>query len=175
MVYFGDRSTGNCVDINQVQIYSSILKFFRWLVYLSPNVTSCMDFFNANYQWKLDVEVRITSIQEMHMFRWDRICQRIKCNPWSTRFFPHPHHYKEDENLSGTGGRLGPKPQSQTNQFRPPFPNTNPQIRKESKMTEKRKRLIPTKKYKVKVVARPDPNNATMQLPQESAPVNPES
>ena len=41
------------------------------------------------------------------MFRWDRICQRIKCNPWSTRFFPHPHHYKEDENLSGTGGRAG--------------------------------------------------------------------
>ena len=39
-------------------------------------------------------------------------------------------------------------------------------------MTEKRKRLIPTKKYKVKVVARPDPGNATMQLPQESAPVN---
>ena len=42
-------------------------------------------------------------------------------------------------------------------------------------MTEKRNRLIPTKKYKVKVVARPDPGNTTMQLPQESAPVNPES
>ena len=72
-------------------------------------------------------------------------------------------------------GKLEPKPQSQTNQVRPPFPDTNPQVRKEFKMTEKRKRLIPTKKYKVKVVARPNPGNITMQLPQGSAPVNPES
>ena len=72
-------------------------------------------------------------------------------------------------------GKLGPKPQSQSNQFRPPFPHTNPQVRKESKRTEKRKRLIPTKKYKVKVVARPDPGSATMQPPQQNAPVNLES
>ena len=42
-------------------------------------------------------------------------------------------------------------------------------------MTEKRKRLIPTKKCKVNVVARPDPGNATMQLSQKNAPVNLES
>ena len=65
-------------------------------------------------------------------------------------------------------GKLGPKPKSQSNQFRPPFPDTNPQVRKEPRMTEKRKRLIPTKRYKVKVVARPDPGYATMQLPQEN-------
>ena len=70
-------------------------------------------------------------------------------------------------------GKLEPKPQSQTNQFRPPFPDTNPQVRKESKMTEKRKRLIPTKKFKV--VARPDPGNTNAQPPQESTQVNPES
>ena len=69
-------------------------------------------------------------------------------------------------------GKLGPKHQSQSNQFRPPQPNTNPQVRKESKVTEKRKRLIPTKKYKVKVVTRP--NKETMQPPQTNtqAPVN---
>ena len=41
-------------------------------------------------------------------------------------------------------------------------------------MTEKRKRLIPTKKYKVKVVTRPDLGNATTQLSQAKvkAPVN---
>ena len=37
-------------------------------------------------------------------------------------------------------GMLGPKTQLQPNQFRPPQPNTNPQVRKESKTTEKRKR-----------------------------------
>ena len=74
-------------------------------------------------------------------------------------------------------GKLGPKPQPQSNQFRPPQPDTNSQVRKESKATEKRKRLIPTKKYKVKVVPRPDPSNATTQLPQTNAkaPVNSES
>ena len=70
-------------------------------------------------------------------------------------------------------GKMGPKPQSQTNQFRPPLPNTNPQVRKESKMTEKRKRLSPAKKFKA--VARPNSGNITVQLPQESAPVNPEN
>ena len=39
---------------------------------------------------------------------------------------------------------------------------------------EKRKRLLPTKKFKVKVVVRPDPSNATVQPPQTNAkaPVN---
>ena len=73
----------------------------------------------------------------------------------------------------GLEGKLGPKPQSQTNQFRPPFPNTNPQVRKESKMAEKRKRLSPTKKFKA--VARPNADKTTAQLPQESTPMNPES
>ena len=66
-------------------------------------------------------------------------------------------------------GKLGPKPQPQSHQFRPPQPNINPQVRKESKATEKRKRLIPSKEYKVKVVARPDPGNATAQPPQTNA------
>ena len=74
-------------------------------------------------------------------------------------------------------GKLGPKPKPQSNQFRPPQPNTNPHVWKESKGMEKRKRLSPTKKYKVKLVARPDPNNATAQPPQTNAkaPVNFES
>ena len=38
-------------------------------------------------------------------------------------------------------------------------------MRKETKPTEKRKKLIPTKRYKVKVMAKPEPNtnNTTMQ------------
>ena len=70
-------------------------------------------------------------------------------------------------------GKLGPKPQSQTNQFRPPLPNTNPQIRKESKMAEKRKGLSPTKK--LKAAAGSNPSNTTVQPSPESAPVNPKN
>ena len=74
-------------------------------------------------------------------------------------------------------GKFGSKPQPQSNQFRPPQPDTNPQVRKESKATEKRKRLLLTTKYKVKVVARPDPSSVTVQPPQTNtkAPVNSES
>ena len=125
----------------------------------------------------VDVEVRITSMQGTHMFRMDRTCQLIKCNPWSTRLCPHPTIIKKMRTYLELEGKLGPKPQSQSNQFRPPFPNTNPQLRKDSKVTEKRKRLTPTKRYKVKVVTRPDPDIATTQLHQENtkAPVNSES
>ena len=122
----------------------------------------------------VDVEVRITSMQGTHMFRRDRTCQIIKYNPWSTRLCPNPTIIKKMKTYLKLEGKLGPKPQPQSNQFRPPQPNTNPQVRKESKVREKRKRLIPTMKYKAKVVARPDPINVTVQPPKtnSNAPVN---
>ena len=70
-------------------------------------------------------------------------------------------------------GELGPNPQSQTNQFRPPFSQYQSPCKKRVQNDREEKRLIPTKKFKV--LARPDPGNATMQLTQESTPVNPES
>ena len=125
----------------------------------------------------MDVEVRITSMQGTHTFRRDRTCQVIKCNAWSTRLCPHPTIIKKMKTYLELEGKLGPKPQPQSNQFRPPQPDTNPHVRKESKATEERKRLIPSKKYKVKVVARPDPSNVTTQSHKTNAkaPVNSES
>ena len=121
----------------------------------------------------VDVEVRITLMQGTHMFRSDRRCQLIKCNLWSTRHCPRPTIIKKMKIYLELEGKLGPKPQSQTNQFRPPFPDTNPQIRKESKNGREGKRLSPTKK--LKAAARSNPSNTTVQLPQESAPVNPKT
>ena len=88
----------------------------------------------------VDVEVRITSMQETHMFRRDRACQIIKCNPWSTSLCPHPTIIKKVKTYLEVEGKLGPKPQPQSNQFRCPQPNTNPHIRKESKTTQKKKK-----------------------------------
>ena len=124
----------------------------------------------------VDVEVRITLMQGTHMFRRDRMCQVIKCNPWITRLCPHPTIIKKMKTYLELEGKLGPKPQPQSNQFRPPQPDTNPHVRKDSKATKKRKRLIPRRKYKVNVVARPNPSNATVPLPQTNpkAPVNSE-
>ena len=150
---------------------------FRWPLSYNLNAISCMAFRCHLLVETVDVEVRITSMQGTHMFRRDRTCQLIKCNLWSTKCHPHPTIIKKMKTYLELEGKLGPKPQSQSNQFRPHLPDTNPQVRKESKVTEKRKRLIPTKKYKVKVVTRPDPSNATMQPPQANAKslVNPES
>ena len=38
----------------------------------------------------VDVEVKITSMQGIHTFRRERMCQIIKINAWSTRLHPHP-------------------------------------------------------------------------------------
>ena len=115
----------------------------------------------------VDVEVRIPSMQGTHTFRRDRTCQIIKCNPRSTSFCPHPTIIKKTKTYLEVEGKLGPKFQPQPDQSRP-APNTNPHVRrKETKATEKRKNLIPTKKYKVKVVAGPKSktSNTTMQPP----------
>ena len=90
-------------------------------------------------------------------------------NLWSTRLCPHPTIIKKMKTNIKLDGKLGPKPQEQSNQFRPPQPDSSAHVRKESKGMEKRKRLIPTKKYKVKVVARLDPSSVTTQPPQTNA------
>ena len=76
-------------------------------------------------------------------------------------------------------GKFGPKLQPQSDQSTLAQPNTNSHMSKETKATEKRKKLIPTKKYKVKVVARPKSkiSNTTMQPPvtTPNAPTNSDS
>ena len=101
------------------------------------------------------------------MFRRDRTCQIIKCNLWNTRLCPHLTIIKKMKTYLKLEGKLGPKLQPQTDQSRPTQPDTNLCIRKETKAIEKREKLIPTKMYKVKALARPESqtSNATMQPP----------
>ena len=72
-------------------------------------------------------------------------------------------------------GELGPMPLSPSHQFRPPQPDTNPNVRKVTKITEKRKRVAPTKRFKAKIAAKPNSNKVTMQLPNTKALMNTES
>ena len=111
------------------------------------------------------MEVRITLMQGTYAFSRDRTCQIIKCNLWSTRLCPHPTIIKKMKTYLKLEEKLGPKPQPQSNQLRPAQSDTNPHVRKASKATEKRKRLIPIRKYKVKVVARPNSSNTAIQPP----------
>ena len=95
----------------------------------------------------VDIEVKITSMQGTHIFRRDRTTQLIKCIPWSTRFCPHPTIIKKMKTFLEVENKMGPIIPAPANQFRPPLPETNPNVRKNG-MTEKRKRATPKKKFR---------------------------
>ena len=93
----------------------------------------------------VDIEVKITSMQETHIFRRDRMTQLIKCTPWSMMLCPHPTIKKKMKTFLEVEGKMGPIPvPGPCNQFRPPLPETNPNVRKND-VTEKRKRATPKK------------------------------
>ena len=96
----------------------------------------------------VDMEVKITSMQGMHIFRRDRTTQLIKCTPWSMRLCLHLTIIKKLNTFLEVEGKMGPIPVSVPgNQFRPPLPETNPNVRKYD-VTEKRKRATPKKKFR---------------------------
>ena len=77
-----------------------------------------------------------------------------------------PQSYQEMRTYLELEEKLGTKSkiQSQQNQSRPTQPITNPPVRSQTKATDKRRKLIPTKRYKVQVVAKPEsiPNASNM-------------
>ena len=89
----------------------------------------------------------------MHIFQRDRTTQLIKCTPWSTRLHPHPTIIKKMKTFLEVEGKMGPVPQTTSSQYRPPQPDTNPNVRKDNAM-EKRKRAAPTKKFRPSAVPR---------------------
>ena len=103
--------------------------------------------------------------------------QVIKCTPWSTRLHPHPTIIKKVKAFLEVEGRMGLTPDpaqaptstpATTSQFRPPLPNTNPNIRKDN-ATEKRKRVAP-KRFRP---AASKPTAAHLPLPE--APSKPKN
>ena len=83
----------------------------------------------------VDVEVKITCMQGMHLFRRDWTTQLIKRTPRSTRLHPHRIIIKKIKTRLEVQGKTGPIPVP-ISQFRPPLPDTNPNIRKNN-ATEK--------------------------------------
>ena len=96
----------------------------------------------------VDIEVKITSMQGVHIFRRDRMTQLIKCTSWSIRLCLHPTIIKKIKTFLEVEGKMGLIPVlAPGNQFRPPLPETNPNVRKND-LTEKRKRATPKKKFR---------------------------
>ena len=133
MVHFGNRNTRNHVNIIILRYTSKIL-FFQMACILQPKCNFLHWFFRCHLPVEtVDMEVRITSIQRSHMFRRDRTCQIIKCNPWSTRLHPHLTIIKKMKTYLELEGKLGPKFQPQSDQSRPTQPDTNPHVKKRNK------------------------------------------
>ena len=111
---------------------------------LQPECNFLHGFFRCKLPVEVvDVEVKITSMQGTHIFRRDRTTQLIKCMPWSTKLCMHPTIIKKMKTFLEVEGKMGPIP-TPSSQFRPPLPDTNPNIRKDN-VTEKRKRATPKK------------------------------
>ena len=115
-----------------------------------------------------DVEVKITSMQGTHIFRRDRTTQLIKCTPWSTRLCPHLTIIKKMKTFLEVENKMGPIP-TPSSQFRPPLPDTNPNIRKDN-VIEKRKRATPKKKFRP---TSPKPAAACPPLPDAPQKLSP--
>ena len=108
---------------------------------LQPECNFLHGFFRCKLPTEvLDVEVKITSMQGIHIFRRDWTMQVIKCTPWSTRLHPQPMIIKKMKTFLEVEGKMGQAP-APASQFRPPLPNTNPNIRKNN-AAEKRKRAV---------------------------------
>ena len=110
---------------------------------LQPECNFLHGFFRCKLPVEVaDVEVKITSMQGVHIFRRDRMTQLIKCTPWSMRLHLHPTIIKKMKTFLEVEGKMGPIPvPAPSNQLRPPLPDTNPNVWKDD-VTEKRKRAI---------------------------------
>ena len=119
----------------------------------------------------VDMEVKIISMQGMHIFQRDRTTQLIKCILWTTRICPHPTIIKKMKTFLEVEEIMGPIPQPTRSQYRPPQLDTNPNVRKDNAM-EKRKRAAPTKRFRPS--AAPKPSETAMHPPAtvSKAPVN---
>ena len=70
---------------------------------LQPECSFLHGFFRCKLPVEVvDVEVKVTSMQGMHIFRRDRTTQLIKCTTWTTKLSPACHHCQKDANLPGS-------------------------------------------------------------------------
>ena len=140
MVQFGSRNTRSSINPNL---------YFRMACLLQPECNFLHRYFRCQLPVEVvDVEVKITSIQGMNIFRRDRTMQLIKFTSWSTRFCPHPTIIKKMKTFPEIEGKMGPIPQPTSNQYRPPQLDMNSKVRKDNTV-EIRKRAAPTKRFRL--------------------------
>ena len=112
---------------------------------LQPECNFLHGFFRCKLPVEVvDIGVRVMSMQGMHIFRRDRTTQLIRCTPWTTKLCLHPTIVKKMNTFLEVENKMGPIIPALGSQFRPPFPETNPNIRKGDSI-EKGRGLHPQK------------------------------
>ena len=69
---------------------------------------------------------------------------------------PHQTIIKKMRTFLEVEGKLDLIPQSSSNQYRSPQPDTNPSVSRVNKATEKRKRVAATKRFRANISAKPN-------------------
>ena len=118
-----------------------------------------MDFIRCKLPVEVvDMEVKVTSLQGMHIFKRDRTTKLIRSMPWATKLHPHPNIIKKMKTFLEVKNKMKPIIPALVSQFRPPLPETSPNIRK-GDSTEKKKRATPKNRF------RPATPRATVACP----------
>ena len=109
---------------------------------LQPECNFLHSFFRCRLPVEVvDVEVKVMSMQGTHIFKRDRMTQLIRCVPWTTKLHPHPNIIKKMKTFLQVENRMGPIIPAPVSQFRPPLPDTNPNIRKNDSPEKRRESL----------------------------------
>ena len=115
---------------------------------LQPQCNFLHGFFRCKLPVEVvDVEVKVTSMQGMHIFKRDTTTPLIKCTPWTMKLCPHPTIIKKTKTFLEVENKMGPIIMAPVIQFRPPLPETNPNFKK-SDTTDKGKRATSKKKFR---------------------------
>ena len=93
-----------------------------------------------------DMEVEITSMQGMHIFRTDRMTQLVRCVQWTPNLCLHPNMVKKMRTLLEVENKMGSMIPAPANQLRLPLPEMNPNVRK-GNATKKRRTVTPKRKF----------------------------
>ena len=114
---------------------------------LQPECNFLHSFFRCKLPVEVvDMEVKVMSMQGTHIFKSNRASQLIRCMPWITKLCLHPNIIKKMKTFLEVENKMGPIIPPLVSQFRPPLPETNPNIRKDGS-TEKR-RASPKKRFR---------------------------
>ena len=72
--------------------------------------------------------------------------QLVRCMLWTPNLHPHPNMIKKKKTFQEVENKMAPIIPALANQYRPPLPVTNPNVRK-GNATEKRRTATPKRRF----------------------------